>query len=450
VSTSDTIKAAAAAIMPEVVGDLAHLVSHASVSFPGYPAEPVLAAANATVELLHRYGIPSARLLDLFEGYPVVLAEIPAPPGAPTVLMYGHYDVQPAPAEQGWLTDPWTLTKGDDGRLYGRGAADNKSSAVIHAGALRVLGGAENLPVGVKIVLEGEEETLSHLEAFVEENPELFAADLMMVADMGNLVAGEPVLTTTLRGDVHCIVTIRTIEHALHSGIFGGAAPDALVTLVRLLATLHDEKGNTAVPGLVGFDWEGTGVSADLYREQSGMIPGVELVGDGSLASRLWSRPSVTVIGLDAPRTADAANILIPSATAHLSMRIAPGQDPKAALDALVQWLESHVPWGARIEIQRLHEAPPFTAATHGPGVCAARTAMTTAYGVEPGEVGSGGSIPLLNTLSRVSPGAEFVLWGAEDVAHSRIHGANESVDPAEIERLIVAEAITLLSLGGE
>lgn len=444
--TPDEIRARVRSMMPEVVSDLSRLVSHPSIAFAGMPASPVMAAAEEAVGILRAAGMDDARLLDIPGGYPAVWASRPAPLGAPTVLLYAHYDVQPAADDQGWKTDPWTLTEGADGRLYGRGSADNKSGIVIHAATLRLL--AEDLPVGVKVVLEGEEETMSHLEGFVESNPELFAADVAIIADMGNLAAGQPVLTTALRGDVHCTVEVRTIEAALHSGMFGGPAPDALVALIKLLSTLWDDRGNTVVAGLHSFAWPGTELPADLYREQAGMLPGVEIIGDGSVSTRLWSSPNVTVIGLDAPRTEHASNILIPSAKAHLSMRIAPGEDEHAALGHLMEHLRSHAPWGVNVDIQPLNEAPAFSVDTSGPAFAAAREALSEAYGQHASEAGAGGSIPLLTTLSRAVPGAEFVLWGAEDVAESRVHGGNESVDPAEIERLIVAEALLIQKLG--
>ena len=446
--TPDRLRAKVRDTMPETMADLARLVSHPSVAFPGWPAEPVLAAAQEAVGVLKRAGLADARMVHVPGGHPAVWASSPAPRGAPTVLLYAHYDVQPAPPEQGWTTDPWTLTEREDGRLYGRGAADNKSGIVIHAGALRAFEG--RIPVGVKVVLEGEEETVSHLEAFVEADPELFAADLVLVADMGDLVAGEPVLTTTLRGDVHCTVEVRTIESALHSGLFGGPAPDALVALIKLLSSLWDDRGNTLVPGLRSYEWAGAEMAEELYRHQAGMRPGVEIIGDGSVSTRLWSAPNVTVTGLDAPRTVDAANVLIPSAKAHLSMRIAPGEDERAALEALMTYLRGHAPWGVELDVVPIAASPAFEVPTGGRHFASARAAMSEAFGRPAGEAGSGGSIPLLTTLRRAVPAAEFVLWGAEDVARSRIHGGDESVDPDEIERLIVAEALLFAAMGRE
>jgi acetylornithine deacetylase/succinyl-diaminopimelate desuccinylase-like protein len=282
----------------------------------------------------------------------------------------------------------------------------------------------------------------------VEAEPERFTADLMIIADMGNIEAGKPVLTTALRGDVHCTVEVRTIETALHSGLIGGPAPDALVALIKLLGTLWDDRGNTVVPGLVSFAWDGADMPDDLYRRQSGMLPGVSIIGDGSVASKLWSKPNVTVTGLDAPSTDNAINILLPSAKAHLSMRIAPGQDPDAALTSLMEHLRSHAPWGVQVHVDPIVAAPAFRAPTDGPLFQVARDALGRAFGTPASEVGSGGSIPLLTTLQHAAPDAEFVLWGAEDVTLSRIHGSDESVDPTEIERLVAAEAMLLRDLG--
>ncbi len=444
---AEEIRAAARAMMPHVIEDLRALVAHPSVSFPGFPSEPVRAAAEEAVRILRDCGFENARLVDVPDGYPAVCAEMPAPTGAPTVLLYGHYDVQPADTDvQRWDTDPWALTPGEDGRLYGRGAADNKSGIAIHAGATRVFSGKP--PVGVKLVLEGEEETFSHLESFVEANPGLFEADVMVIADMGNIVVGEPAFTTSCRGTVACTIEVRTLDRAVHSGVFGGPAPDALVALVHILAALHDERGNTAVPELRSNEWEGAEFPEELFRAQSGMLPGVDAIGDGSIATQLWSKPSVTVLGLDAPRTEYAMGALVPVAKAHVSLRIAPGEDEKHALDALVAFLEAKAPWGVQVTIERLAASPAFSVATGGRALAAARQALADAYGVEPLEIGSGGTIPLLSLLSRAAPGAEFVLWGAEDMTDSRIHGGNESVDPTEIERMIVAEALLFQRLG--
>jgi cysteinylglycine-S-conjugate dipeptidase len=425
------------ALMPEVVADLRALTAIPSVAFPGFPREPVMQAAEATMALLRRYGVESARLLDIPGGYPSVYGEIPGPPGAPTVFLYGHYDVQPAPPEQGWQTDPFQPVE-KDGRLYGRGAADDKSGIVQHAAAIRHFEG--RLPVGVKIIIEGEEETVSHLEAFVEANPDLFQTDVFVINDLGNTRVGEPVMSVSERGDVTCTVEVRTLDHAVHSGKFGGAAPDALMALIKMLATLVDDDGSVAVPGVQRFDWEGADFPDDLYRASAGVLDGVRYVGRGTLATRLWSSPSVTVIGMDVTSVQDAANVLQPVARAKLSMRIASGIDGEVQLACLMDHLRSAAPWGAHVTVEPVKVGQPFRAKTNGPAIAAAGAALTEAFGRPSQLIGSGASIPLLNTLELAVPEAEFILWGAQDVEHARIHGADESVDLAELERCILAQ----------
>ena len=434
--------------MPALIDDLKSLVGIPSVAFPGFPSDPVHRMGEAVLELLQRSGATDARLLDIPGGYPAVYAEIAGPAGSPTVLLYAHYDVQPAPLSQGWDTDPWRATTGADGRIYGRGAADDKSGVIVHAGTMQVLGSAP--PVGIKILIVGEEETVSHLEDFVEANRALFDCDAFVIADMGNLAVGRPALTTALRGEVSCTVRVRTLRYPVHSGVFGGAAPDALVALIKILATLHDAAGNTVVPGVSGTEWPGADFDEAVYRDSAGLLDGVELYGTGTLASRLWSRPSATVIGIDAPSVAAASNVLIPEATAKVSMRIAPGADAERELDLLTTHLASVAPWNVEVEVSKIKAGWPFTVDMSGPTVRVATEALAAAFGSPVETIGSGGSIPLINSLAQASPRADVILWGAEDMALSRIHASNESVDPAEIEKMITAQVLALRSLGGQ
>jgi acetylornithine deacetylase/succinyl-diaminopimelate desuccinylase-like protein len=445
--SGDEIRRKARAMMPDVVDDLKGLIRHPSVAFPGHPPEPVQAMAEATVAVLKRHGLQDVRLLDIPGGYPAVYGEIPAPSGAPTVLMYAHYDVQPAERGDGWETDPWTpLEKG--GRLYGRGAADDKSGIMITAASLRVFDGKP--PVGVKVIIEGEEETAGHLEEFVAAQPDVFRCDAFVVADNGNLSVGEPALTTTLRGEVSCTIEVRTLEHAVHSGSFGGAAPDALVSLIRILSTLHDARGAVAIQGLRAYPPEEGVYPEDLYRQNAGVLDGVDLIGTGPLGSRLWSNPSATVIGIDAPSISRSSNILIPRAAAKISMRIAPDADPEHELQLLMDHLRAVAPWHVRIDVRKVRASPGFVCPTGGPGFAAAGRALETAFGKPVREMGAGGSIPLMQALRKAAPRAEFILWGAQDAAASRIHGTNESVDLGELERFIIATAIFLQELGEE
>ena len=363
-------------------------------------------------------------------------------------MLYAHYDVQPAPPEQGWTTDPWTATHKADGRIYGRGAADDQGGLITHLGTMRIFDGAP--PCTVRLIVEGMEETESNLPTFVAGRPDLFRADLFIVCDTGNLRSAEPVLTTALRGDVACVVTVRTLEHPLHSGVFGGPAPDAMMALARLLTTLHDDSGDVAIDGVTTTSWDGADMTEEEFRSSADVLHGVRLAGTGPISERLWAKPSINAIGVDMTDVAGSSNVLIPEARAKLSMRIAPGSDPDRELDALVAHLEQHAPWGAQVEVRRTKSAPPFTCSTDGPGYAAARRALEEAFGKAPGEAGCGGSIPLVQSLKTASPDAEVILWGTSDVAGARIHASDESVDPKEIERMIVTQALLLQSLAGD
>jgi len=435
------LKKTVSGMMPEVISDLEKLVAIPSCAFPGFPEEPVHQMADATVDMLKRYGLASARKVDVKGGYPAVYGEAAGPPGAPTVMMYAHYDVQPAPKEQNWDTEPFVPTR-QDGRIFGRGAADDKSGIAIHAGTVRAVEGKP--PVNLKIIVEGEEETISHLGDFVLANKEMFQADAFIVADMGNLAPGEPAVTSTLRGHVHCIVEVRTLDHPLHSGEFGGVAPDALVALIRMLATLHHDDGEVAVKGLTSFDWAGGDYPEATYRSTSAILDDVQLIGRGTVGSRLWSKPSVSVLGIDCPSVDKASNVLLPSARARVALRIAPGSDADHEIEVLMEHLRSVAPWGVKVECSRGKVSNGFTVDRSGPAYAASKAALTDAYGKDAGDCGSGGSIPLLDILKEVAPNAEFVLWGAEDLALSRIHANNESVDPSEIEHMILAQTIFL------
>jgi len=429
----------------DIIEDLKELISIPSVAFPDYPQEPVLRMAALTADLLKRSGLSNARLLEIPGGYPAVVGTFPAPPGAPTVLLYAHYDVQPARREDGWNTDPWTPVV-KDGRLYGRGAADNKSGIATIAGTIRALAG--KYPVGITVIIEGEEETASHLHAFVEAHPDLFRCDLFIITDMGKMVPGEPVMSITLRGEVSCVVTVRTLAHAVHSGVFGGPAPDALVALIKMLATLHDEHGDVAITGLSSYPWVGAEFSEKLYRRLSGLPDDVDTIGTGTISSRVWSKPSVTVIGIDAPAVRDASNILIPQARARVSLRISPGADPGREVGLLADHLRAAAPWHVNVEISEVHHSSGFICPTGGHWYKAAQKVMEAVYRRPVLEAGAGGSIPLMNVLKRAVPGAEFVLWGCEDHEQSRIHGTNESVAVSELERMIVTQALLLQELG--
>ncbi|OFW56543.1 MAG: hypothetical protein A2V52_07510 [Actinobacteria bacterium RBG_19FT_COMBO_54_7] len=434
------LRASVSSMMPRVQADLEELVRHASVSLPGFPPEPLRETAESVASLLESVGFREVRLIEMPEGNPSVMGEMQGPPGSLTVLLYAHYDVQPAGPEEEWESPPFEPSL-RNGRLYGRGAADDKSGIVMHAAVARAFDGKP--PVTIKIIVEGEEEATSHLDDEVLEHPEPYQADVIIIGDIGNWELGEPTLTTTLRGLAVCTVEVKTLKSPVHSGMFGGPAPDALMVLIKLLSRLLDENGNCAVEGVQPNKWEGLNYSEAVFRETAGVLPGIPLIGDGTVSDRLWAKPSVTVIGLDAPAAEGAANALIPEARAVISMRVPPGLDCEHARKSLAEHLRASAPWGIEVSVIEGQAGPAFAAKTDGPGYAAAKRAMHEAYGKDSVLMGQGGSIPLVCNLAIAAPQAEIILWGAEDSA-AAIHSSNESVDLAELERCILAEALLL------
>jgi acetylornithine deacetylase/succinyl-diaminopimelate desuccinylase-like protein len=326
--------------------------------------------------------------------------------------------------------------------MYGRGASDDKSGVIMHLGA--ILAHDQRPPVGVKVFIEGEEEIGStHLLDFLNAYKEELRSDAIVIADAGTWAVGEPALTTSLRGLVDCEVTVSTLDAGIHSGIFGGVVPDSLTSLCRLLATLHDDNGEVAVAGLISYEEDGPDLSDDDIRSQAGMLDGVDLIGSGSLTSRTWSKPAIAVLAMDAPPLKEAINQLLPHATAKVSMRLAPGQDPTQAMDALRSHLESNAPWGAKVTVVDGATGEPYKLDTTGAAYDAFRTAFHAAWGTNTIDMGSGGSIPFVAAFSEAYPEASILLTGAGDPT-SRIHGPNESVDLDDLRRAVLAEAIAL------
>ncbi len=432
-------------LFPTMQSELERLVRIPSISASGFDPGEVRRSASVTAELLEAAGFGGVRLLEVDGAHPAVFGEIPAPAGAPTVLLYAHHDVQPPGPRELWESDPFAPTE-RAGRLFGRGTSDDKCGIVVHTAAVRAHGGRP--PVGVKALVEGEEETGSeHLGEFLDHYGGLLAADAVVVADSTNWDTGRPALTTSLRGLVDCVVEVRTLRHGVHSGEYGGALPDALTALSRLLATLHDERGGVAVPGLVEGDADPLDLTEEQFRREAGAVDGVQLIGSGSLTGRRWRKPAISVLAIDAPPLAEAINQLVPSARAVVSLRLAPGDDPARAMDALVTHLESHAPWGAQVKVTRGSSGRPFELDTSGAAYDAFRAGMETAWGTAPVEIGVGGSIPMVAALADAYPAASILLTGAAD-RQSRAHGPDESVDLGEFWRSALAEAIALAELG--
>jgi acetylornithine deacetylase/succinyl-diaminopimelate desuccinylase-like protein len=445
-SLQDSVRSAVARDLPEVRSELADLVRIPSVSAPGFDPAHVRRSAEAVEALLRARGLET-RLLEVEGAHPAVLGTRPAPPGAPTALLYAHHDVQPTGPVDLWDTDPFEPTE-KNGRMFGRGSADDKAGVVTHTGALRAWDDAP--PVGIVVLAEGEEEIGSeHLTEFLDAYADLLRADAVILADSANWRVGQPAITTSLRGLVDCIVEVRTLDHAVHSGQYGGPVPDAIIALSRTLASLHDDAGNVAVPGLVAEDADPLDLTEEEVRAWAGVRPGVEMLGTGTLTGRLWTRPSVSVLGIDAPSIGDATNQLVPSARAKVSMRLPPGQDPGPAAEALRAHLVANAPWGAEVTVTPGAGAWPCRVVAKGPAFDAIRRAFAEAYGVDPVEQGAGGTIPLVSAFAERYPDAALLLTGAGDPG-SNLHSENESLDLGDLERSIVAEALFFGYLAGQ
>ncbi|MEU9048320.1 MULTISPECIES: dipeptidase [unclassified Kitasatospora] len=444
---SQPLADAVRSLMDRARTDLAELVAFPSVADPRqFPVEECEKAALWVADAFAAEGLTNVRLLDTPDGTQSVYAELPGPEGAPTVLLYSHYDVQPPLDEDAWLSPAFELTE-RDGRWYGRGAADCKGNILMHLTALRALRQVygDGYPVGLKIIVEGsEEQGTGGLERYAEAHPELLTADAIVIGDTGNFAAGLPTVTASLRGMTVVEASVTTLAGNLHSGAFGGAAPDALQSLVRILASLHDENGDVSVAGLnTDQTWEGVQYPEEQFRADAKVLDGVALTGTGSIGDRLWARPAVTVLGIDAPPVIGATSSVQAAAKALISVRVPPGMDASAAQDALVAHLEAKVPLGARLTVRRQGSGAPFRADTSGPAYEAMGEAMAEAFGTGMVASGQGGSIPLCNTLRTLYPQAEIVLIGVEEPT-AQIHAVNESLDPQELERMALTEALFL------
>jgi acetylornithine deacetylase/succinyl-diaminopimelate desuccinylase-like protein len=437
------LRAAVAQVLPAVRADLERLVRIPSVSADPAAAEALRASAEAVAGLLVSAGL-DVDVVRAGGGQPAVIGRRPAPPGAPTVLLYAHHDVQPAGDVADWDSDPFEPVE-RGGRLFGRGAADDKAGFALHLAALRALG--DGLRVGVTVLVDGEEEIGSPtLGPILDEHRDRLAADVVVIADSTNWRVGVPALTTTLRGGTAAVVEVRTLRHAVHNGVYGGPVPDALTALVQLLATLHDQRGDVAVAGLHRGTADPLDLTDERLRADAGLLDGVRLLGTGSLTSRLWAGPAISVVGIDAPAVDSAPLTLVPVARAKVSLRIAPGDDAVAARDALVEHLRAHAPWGASVTVSAGGAVESFAARTDGPAYAAARAALAEAWGVPAVEIGVGGSISFVTTMARAFPDAEILITGVED-PDTRAHGANESLHLGDFERACLAEALLLRNL---
>lgn len=424
-------------MLPDLRRDLERLVRIPSIAFPGFPPEPLFEAHDLVVELLGEAGVTQVGDITI-EGKtaPVVTAELAGPPGSPTVLFYTHYDVVPPGDEALWDTPPFEPVE-RDGAIYGRGTADSKANVVSILGMLRILG--TESPATIRVVFEGQEEYGSPFDYFPPTAPSHFAADAMVIADVGSVRPGVPTLTVALRGSATVMVEATTLAGDKHSGQFGGAAPDARTALITALSTLWDDRGNVAVDGLRREPWWGIDYDDAEFRSLAEVLDGIGFQGTGGLGERLWSGPAITVIGFDAPPVDEPLNAVAAHARVALNLRVHPRQDVIEAQNALVAHLEAVRPFGIPLTVTRGEAGNGFAAGGDGPAMRAARTALQTAWGHEAVDMASGGSIPLVMSLHEAVPSAEILMFGSTD-GYSNIHAPNERVLLSELEATVVAK----------
>ncbi|MEO5534775.1 MAG: dipeptidase [Pseudolysinimonas sp.] len=446
---------AVAAGFPVAVADLSRLVRIPSVSWDGFDAAHVEASAAEVKRLAEATGVFDD--IDIVQvpihdganlGLPAVIATRKARNGRPTILLYAHHDVQPEGDEEAWDSKPFEPTLRGD-RLYGRGAADDKAGVMTHFGAIRALTSVvgDDLDVGLVLFVEGEEEFGSRaLPEILRRYRDRLAADVIVVADSGNWDLTTPALTIALRGAVAFNLRITTLDHASHSGMFGGAVPDAPLVAIELLATLWKKDGSVAVEGLTSHDEETPEYDEAKLREETGLLHGVSPIGKGEILSRLWYRPSITVTGMDIPNIRNASNTLVPSVRVRISARVAPGQTAKEAFAAIEAHILDHVPHGAHVSIEDLDLGNPFLVDASGWAAEDALETMGEAYGVDAVEIGAGGSIPFISDLVEMFPKAQILITGVED-PESRAHSPNESLHLPTLQRAILAEAFLLSRL---
>lgn len=453
----DAVRASVHRSFDDVVADLVDLVAIPSVSASSHDQAEVARSAEHVAGLLRGVGLEAEVVSvdgpDGVPGRPAVLAHREGPAGSPRVLLYSHHDVQPVGDPGAWAQeDPFAAERRGD-RLFGRGTADDGAGVISHVHALRVLdellGG---LPCSVTVFIEGEEEVGSpSFENLLAAYRDRLEADVIVVADSSNWKVGVPALTTSLRGVVQVDARLDVLDHALHSGQYGGPVLDAVTSMCRLVATLHDEAGDVAVPGLVSRAQAAPDFPEypeEAFRADAGVLDGVELAGTGDLTARLWTKPTITVIGMDVTPLHLAGNVLAPSCTARISMRLAPGQDPAAAQAALVAYLKQQVPFGARLTVSQGEAGPAFDGSSDTPAGRAAHWALSTAFGENCVDIGQGGSIPFISTLQETFPGAQVLVTGIED-PDTRAHSEDESMHLGDLEKIVTAEALLLARLGG-
>ncbi len=442
--------------MPHTIDRLAKLVRIPSVSWDAFDREQVQRSAEFVCDQLEQTGIFDEVAIHQYDdaagrpGQPGVIAHRAPAPGAPTVLLYAHHDVQPPGDERKWESPVYEPTLRGE-RLYGRGSSDDKAGVMLHIAALEALrdiceAHQQRLPIGISVFIEGEEENGSRsFGRFLDEHRDALGADYIIVADSDNPSTETPGLTVALRGNVTFALTVRSLTGAWHSGMFGGVAPDAMLVLIRLLNSLWDENGSVAVPGVLSHAAAVPDYDERQLAREIGALGG-ELIGVGPVRARTWYQPAITITGIDAPSVAESSNTLLPEVRVRVSARVAPGQPAQEAAEALMAHLRAQVPWGAELEFDDLDVGEPFLVDTKAAGVERMCAAMRGAWGAEPELTAIGGSIPFIAELVERFPSAQILVTGVED-PETRAHSPNESQHLGVLRKAIKTEALFLAGL---
>jgi acetylornithine deacetylase/succinyl-diaminopimelate desuccinylase-like protein len=444
--------AAVKKLFPEALETLKDLVRIPGIAWEAFDATQLDKSAEAVKELFAGLGIfDKVEILragygDVQLGAPAIVATRKAKNSRPTILLYAHHDVQPPGASELWESTPFE-PEIRNGRMYGRGAADDKAGIIAHYASVKLLAeiAGADFDLGLAIFIEGEEEAGSPSFAnFLEAHKQQLEGDVIVVADSGNWSTTVPAITTTLRGLASLEFEVRTLDHAVHSGMYGGAVPDAMLALVKILGSMWDENGGVTISGLISHESSDLEYSEAQLRADSGLMPSTLPIGSGPILPRIWTKPALTLIGLDYPTVALSSNTLVPSVKAKLSLRIAPGDDPERALEALKGHILANNTLGAEITFGAVELGKPFSLGVSGWAKTLAEQSLSLAFGEKSVDIGIGGSIPFIAELERVFPKAQVLVTGVED-PDSRAHSPNESLHLEGFQSAILAQLLFLL-----
>ncbi|MFT4186246.1 MAG: M20/M25/M40 family metallo-hydrolase [Micrococcaceae bacterium] len=436
-----------------IKNSLAELVEIPGVAWESYDPRDQVKMSKRVQKHFEVAGLENVEILSVVHeggmGKPAIVGEKKAKPGYPTVLLYAHHDVQPEGDIEVWDTPPFKAIE-KNGRLYGRGVADDKAGIMVHVSAINALTevlGKDKVNIGIKVFIEGEEEIGSPtFRKFIDTHKEKLEADAIIVADSMNWAAGKPAVTATLRGMHAAIMELEVMEHAVHSGMYGGPIIDALTCMSKIIASFHDEKGNVAIEGLLSYDDTEIDMDEKTLRKDSSVLDNIELAGEGTITSRLWTKPAMSIIGIDAPDVNVSSNTILPKTRAKYSLRVAPGQDPYEAQKLVEKHVRKHAPYGTKVTFSNFEYGKPFKSDTEAPHATALFESLSESWDTKAVSMGGGGSIPFTTDLQDVFPHAEVLCTGVED-PDSRAHSPNESLLLEDFKYAIIAEAFFLAKL---